>query len=82
MQEAENITAAVSNLNSALKKVPTQVQSCAWARSVIFLQRNIVRWAQRFDLLYFRDATGVVIKENKRFKQSPPGGEAKILLFA
>ena len=63
MQEAEkitNFTAAVSNLNSALKKVPTHVQSCAWARSVIFLQRNIVRWAQRHDLAYFRDATDVV----------------------
>ena len=77
MQEAEkisNFTAAVSNLNSTLKKVPARVESCAWARSVRFLQRNIVRWAQRHDLAYFRDATSVLYS-----RRSTLGGDRKII---
>ena len=46
--------------DSALKKVPARVESCAWARSATFLQKKIVRGAQELDFAYDRDVTGVL----------------------
>ena len=63
LQNSVPVTFNPHIFDSALKKVPARVESCAWARSVRFLQRNIVRWAQRHDLAYFRDATGVMPRE-------------------